>query len=305
MRDGEVHDPEVLGDAIKEMFTSQKLPRTSGSGSPTSASPCAPCACRRSRTAPSSTPRFASRPRTTSRCRSTGSVLDWQVIPPAPGHQGEGIEVVGGRGPPRDARGADGGRPPRRAAPGRHRPLELRPDPRARRPGRGAAGAVGRGRAGSGARRDALLPPRRHHQPRRRPRVLLRLLAACSASGSRASPRRWSPSGSLNLEHARQWLLHVGLADPVDEVSGDPRWSPRPARRSPRASATLVDELRRSLEYYAAFEDAVRVDDVVVAGPGTAIPGLVERLEQDIPVPLRGRRARRAALGRRPAPRGD
>src|SRR5262245_15152440 len=27
VRDGEVHDPEVLGDAIKELFAAQKLPR--------------------------------------------------------------------------------------------------------------------------------------------------------------------------------------------------------------------------------------------------------------------------------------
>jgi Tfp pilus assembly PilM family ATPase len=52
-------------------------------------------------------------------------------------------------------------------------------------------------------------------------------------------------------------------------------------------SATLVDELRRSLEYYAALEHAVQVDEVVVAGPGTMIPGLVSRLERELPVPLR------------------
>ena len=68
--------------------------------------------------------------------------------------------------------------------------------------------------------------------------------------------------------------------------------------------ATLVDELRRSLEYYATLEDSVRVDDLVVAGPGIAIPGLVDRLERELPVPVRAavpeplRGAAGAAAGR-------
>ena len=28
---------------------------------------------------------------------------------------------------------------------------------------------------------------------------------------------------SLTLEHARQWLVHVGLQAPVDSIEGDPR----------------------------------------------------------------------------------
>ena len=30
-------------------------------------------------------------------------------------------------------------------------------------------------------------------------------------------------SSGLNLEHARQWLIHVGLDAPVDELEGDPQ----------------------------------------------------------------------------------
>ena len=46
----------------------------------------------------------------------------------------------------------------------------------------------------------------------------------------------------------------------------------------------------------------MRVDDVVVAGPGTTIPGLVARLQRELPVPL----ARRgpAALSQRRGPGG-
>jgi Tfp pilus assembly PilM family ATPase len=43
-----------------------------------------------------------------------------------------------------------------------------------------------------------------------------------------------------------------------------------------------VDELRLSLEYYAAQEGAVPVERVVACGPGTTIPGLAQRLQRDL-----------------------
>ena len=111
-----------------------------------------------------------------------------------------------------------------------------------------------------------------------------------------------SASSGLNLEHARQWLVHVGLDMPVEEVEGDPQTVAFTRDALSSGVATLVDELRRSLEYYAALEDAVRVDDVVVAGPGTTIPGLVDRLQRELPVPLERRRPA-AAVEPSPAPR--
>lgn len=111
-------------------------------------------------------------------------------------------------------------------------------------------------------------------------------------------------SSGLNLEHARQWLIHVGLDAPVDELEGDPQVLAHSREALASGVATLVDELRRSLEYYATLEDSVRVDDLVVAGPGIAIPGLVDRLERELPVPVRAavpeplRGAAGAAAGR-------
>ncbi len=111
-------------------------------------------------------------------------------------------------------------------------------------------------------------------------------------------------SSGLNLEHARQWLIHVGLDAPVDELEGDPQIVAQSREALASGVATLVDELRRSLEYYATLEDSVRVDDLVVAGPGLAIPGLVDRLERELPVPVRAavpeplRGAAGAAAGR-------
>lgn len=86
----------------------------------------------------------------------------------------------------------------------------------------------------------------------------------------------------LTLEHARQWLVHVGLERVAEEVEGE-REVVRAAREVlAEGSARLVDELRLSLEYYAAQEGALPVDGVVACGPGTLIAGLAERLQRDL-----------------------
>ena len=47
-------------------------------------------------------------------------------------------------------------------------------------------------------------------------------------------------------------------------------------------SAKLADELRLSLEFYGAQEGAPPVERIVVAGPGSTIPGLTDRLQAGI-----------------------
>ena len=90
----------------------------------------------------------------------------------------------------------------------------------------------------------------------------------------------------LTLDHARQWLIHVGLeADPVS-IEGDAEIITATRDTLAAGTAKLGDELRRSLEYYAALEGAVRVESVVVAGAGTTIPGLVEHLRRELPLPI-------------------
>jgi type IV pilus assembly protein PilM len=97
----------------------------------------------------------------------------------------------------------------------------------------------------------------------------------------------------LSLEHARQWLVHVGLEKPVETIEGDPETISAARDSLAEGVARLVDELRLSLEFYAAQEGAVPIQDVVVCGPGTTIPGFTERLQRDL--------GQRFELGRPPA----
>ncbi len=109
----------------------------------------------------------------------------------------------------------------------------------------------------------------------------------------------------LVLDHARRWLVHVGLQAPVEAIEGDAEIVAKAREVLATGTAKLGDELRRSLEYYAALEEAVRVESMVVAGVGTTIPGLVDALRDQLPLPIgavtpgalsrRRRRRRRSA----------
>ena len=82
----------------------------------------------------------------------------------------------------------------------------------------------------------------------------------------------------LSLEHAEMWINHVGLGRPVDEIEGDGMTIERTRSALDNGAAKLIDELRLSLDFYAAQEAAVPVERIVLCGPGSAIPGLAEQM---------------------------
>jgi type IV pilus assembly protein PilM len=99
----------------------------------------------------------------------------------------------------------------------------------------------------------------------------------------------------LTLEHARQWLVHVGLETPAEQIEGEAELVSTTRTVLTDGAAKLSDELRRSLDYYGAQEDAVAIDGVVVCGPGTTIPGLVAHLERDLGYPFKTARPKALA----------
>jgi type IV pilus assembly protein PilM len=90
----------------------------------------------------------------------------------------------------------------------------------------------------------------------------------------------------LSPEHANLWLGHVGLGRPVEQIEGDPGVVGRARDALERAAASLVDELRLSLDFYAAQEAAVPVERIVLCGPGSAIPGLADQMEPAVGLPI-------------------
>jgi type IV pilus assembly protein PilM len=108
------------------------------------------------------------------------------------------------------------------------------------------------------------------------------LFTRISSFGVEGIAQRLAERRGLTLEHARQWLPHVGLDQPVEQIEGD-RETVEAAREALAEGASkLADELRMSLDYYRTQEGAANIETVVACGPGSIIPGLVQRLEREL-----------------------
>lgn len=106
------------------------------------------------------------------------------------------------------------------------------------------------------------------------------LFTRVSSFGIEGIAQKLAERRRLTLEHSRQWLSHVGLEHEVEQIEGDPETVAAAREALTEGAAKLADELRMSLEFYGAQEGAVPVEGIVACGPGTTVPGLVERLQQ-------------------------
>lgn len=95
----------------------------------------------------------------------------------------------------------------------------------------------------------------------------------------------FASSTGLSDEHAHQWLEHVGLEQPLVAIEGDPDTVGRARAALENGAAGLADELRLSLDFYAAQEAAVPVERVVICGPASVIPGLAPQIESVLGLP--------------------
>jgi type IV pilus assembly protein PilM len=108
------------------------------------------------------------------------------------------------------------------------------------------------------------------------------LFTRVSPFGVEGIAQKLAERRQLTLVHAREWLVHVGMEQPLEGIDGDTQTIAAARDSLAEGAARLVDELRMSLEYYGAQEGAVPIEGVVACGPGTTIPGLMERLQRDL-----------------------
>lgn len=112
------------------------------------------------------------------------------------------------------------------------------------------------------------------------------LFTRVSYAGLESIAARLGSAKGLSPEHAAEWLAHVGLEQPLEQVEGDPETVAEARRALEEGVSTLVDELRLSLDYYRAQETAQSVERVVISGPGGEIAGLAPRMEESIGLPI-------------------
>jgi Tfp pilus assembly PilM family ATPase len=89
-------------------------------------------------------------------------------------------------------------------------------------------------------------------------------------------------------------VAQVGLEKPVEEIEGDPETVAGVREALEEGTSKLADELRLSLEFYAAQEGAPKIERAVLSGAGSMIEGISERLSERLGLPFAS--ARPAAL---------
>jgi type IV pilus assembly protein PilM len=112
------------------------------------------------------------------------------------------------------------------------------------------------------------------------------LFTRVSPAGVGEVADRLVASTGLNHEHARMWVAHVGLGRPLEQVEGDPGTVAQAREALEAGAASLLDELRLSLDFYGAQEGAVPVGEVRICGHGGAVPGLAQQLESGLQMPV-------------------
>jgi type IV pilus assembly protein PilM len=120
------------------------------------------------------------------------------------------------------------------------------------------------------------------------------LFTRVSHAGLEAISESLRASLALSPDLAVQWMGHVGLERPTEEIEGDPETIAAVRRALEGGLLALLDELRLSLDYYGSQEAALPVERIVLCGAGSTIPGLVQRMEESLALQIEV--ARPAAL---------
>jgi type IV pilus assembly protein PilM len=112
------------------------------------------------------------------------------------------------------------------------------------------------------------------------------LFTRVSHAGLESVTSRLAAARGLSAEHAAQWLTHVGLEQPLEAIEGDPGIVAEARRALEEGVTALADELRLSLDYYGAQEAVLPVEQILLCGPGSAIAGLAQRIEEGLGFPI-------------------
>ena len=112
------------------------------------------------------------------------------------------------------------------------------------------------------------------------------LFARAAAGGLEALAHTLAERRALTLEHAHQWMVHVGMTAPVPEIEGDPDLVAATRHVLEEGIHQIADAVRGSVEYYRMQENAVPVEEGVLTGAAVAIPGFPETLGERLHLPM-------------------
>ena len=112
------------------------------------------------------------------------------------------------------------------------------------------------------------------------------LFTRAAAGGIDAMAATLSERRGLTFEHSRQWMTHVGLATPLDQVDGDAELVAAARSAMEEGVHQIADTVRNSLNFYRMQENAETVDRAILTGPAVDVAGLPERLAELLRMPV-------------------
>ncbi len=115
------------------------------------------------------------------------------------------------------------------------------------------------------------------------------LFTRASAGGIETIATGLAERRGLTIEHARQWMTHVGLAEPLESVDGDPDLVGAARTALEDGVRELADNIRTSLNFYRTQDSSETVELGYVTGSAVTIPGFVDRLGEALRMPLEAR----------------
>ena len=112
------------------------------------------------------------------------------------------------------------------------------------------------------------------------------LFTRAAAGGLDAVVHNLSERRGLTQEHARQWMQHVGLLTPLEDVEGDAELIAATRAALEEGVHQLADTVRNSLNFYRMQEGAENVERALLTGPVLAIPGFADKLSEQLKLPV-------------------
>jgi type IV pilus assembly protein PilM len=112
------------------------------------------------------------------------------------------------------------------------------------------------------------------------------LFTRAAAGGLDAVVHNLSDRRALTQEHARQWMQHVGLLTPLEEVDGDAELVAATRAALEEGVHQLADTVRNSLNFYRMQDGAETVERALLTGPVLAIPGFADKLSEQLKLPV-------------------
>jgi type IV pilus assembly protein PilM len=113
------------------------------------------------------------------------------------------------------------------------------------------------------------------------------LFTRTAGGGMEALSRELAERCRLTLDHARAWLAHVGLQEPLEDIDGDAEIVRETRRVLLEGARRIAADVRNTLDFHSAQGIAAPVAGVVLTGPATAVPGFAAGLSGELGLPVR------------------